>query len=109
MSIASRYLHTLVVKRNTPTGASDAYGQALTVPVIVATVPGLIQPRSAREVASTVSGGASIGSHVAYLDPLPALSTDCWIEESGNRYDVVSIQNAGGVSHHYEVGLERIV
>lgn len=107
--IASRYLHTLEVWRNAPTGSVDDYGQALTAPALVATVPGLIQPRSAREVASAVSGGAAIGSHVAYLDPLSSLTADCWIVSGGIRYDLVGRPaDAGGVGHHYEVGLERI-
>ena len=108
MSISSRYLHTLVVKRRTAIGGVDGYGQPLTTEMTLATVPGLIQPRSAREVAQASQGGAAIGQHVAYLDPLAGLGTDCWIEKDGIRYDLVSIADAGGVGHHLELGLVQV-
>jgi len=108
MSIQSRYRHTLTVKRMSSTGGLDDYGQPVTAETTVATVKGLIQPRSAREVAQSASAGAAIGDHVAYLDPLAGLATDCWIERDGIRFDIVSIADAGGVGHHYGCGLRRV-
>lgn len=108
MSIASRYLHTLVVKQVRSTGAVDGYSQLITTEGTLATVRGLIQPRAAREVALASQAGTAIGSHVAYLDPLAGLSTSCWIEKDGIRYDVVSIADAGGVGHHLELGLVQV-
>ena len=108
MSIQELYLHTLVVKRNEATGDVDEYNQPETAPVTVATVPGLIQPRSAREVAASSNGGADIGQHVAYLDLLEGIDTDAWIEKDGIRFDIVSIADAGGVGHHLELGLVRV-
>jgi hypothetical protein len=86
----------------------DDYGQPVFAPTTVATVPGLIQPRSAREVFLSTSAGAAIGDHLAYMRPLAALTTDCWIERDGIRYDVVSIADAAGIGHHFEIGLRRI-
>lgn len=108
MSIASRYRHTVTVKRMTATGATDDYGQPVTTEETVATVPGLVQPRSAREVALASQAGAVIGSHVLYIDPLAALGSDCWVEVAGERFDVVSVADAGGVGHHYEVSLRSV-
>lgn len=108
VSIQSRYLHTLVVKRMAPTGGVDDYGQSLASETTLATVPGLIQPRRASEVALASQAGAAIGDHVAYLDPLDGLATDCWIEKGGLRYDLVSIADAGGVDHHLELGLVQV-
>ena len=80
MGIESRYRHSLVVKRMVATGALDGYGQPVMEEATVATVRGLIQPRSAREVALTNQAGAVIGQHVGYMAPLAGLGTDCWIE-----------------------------
>lgn len=108
MAIQSRYLHSLVVKRMVPTGSLDGYGQPVSTEATVATVPGLVQPRSARELALASQAGVVVGEHAGYLDPLAALGTDCWIEVAGVRYDVVAIYDAGGVGHHLELGLQRV-
>lgn len=108
MSIQSRYRHTLVVKRMVATGAVDDYGQPVTAETTVATVPGLIQPRRAREVALASQAGVVLGEHTGYIDPLPGLGTDCWVEVDGVRYDVLSMPDAGGVGHHLELGLQRV-
>jgi len=108
VSIQSRYLHTLVIKRLAATGAVDGYLQPVMAEVTFATVKGLIQPRSAREVALASQAGAVIGQHVGYIDPLPGLSTHDWIERDGVRFDIVSIADAGGVGHHLELGLQQV-
>lgn len=108
MSIGSRYRHTVIVKRAAATGTLDEYGQPVTAEATVATVAGLVQPRSAREVALASQAGAAIGSHVLYTAPLADLATDCWVELAGRRYDIVSIADAGGVGHHLEVGLVSV-
>jgi head-tail adaptor len=108
VSIASRYRHTLVVKRMVATGAVDDYGQPVTSLVTVATVPGLVQPRSAREVALASQAGAVIGTHVGYLDPLAGLGTDCWIEYGGVRFDILSMPDAAGLGHHLELALQAV-
>lgn len=114
MPIQDRYLHSLVVKKLAPVLDSrgqpvrDEFSQATSAPSTVATVAGLLQPRTAREVAQANQAGAVIGEHVAYMDPLPTLDTDCWIELAGVRYDVVTIADAAGLGHHYEVGLRRV-
>lgn len=108
MGIESRYRHSLVVKRLVATGALDDYSQPIMAETTVATVPGLLQPRSAREIAQANQAGAVIGEFVAYMDPLASLTTDCWLELAGVRYDVVTIADAAGLGHHYEVGLRRV-
>jgi len=110
MSIQSRYLHTLVVRRlaDDVPPAVDDYGQPVATASTIATVPGLVQPRRAREAALASQEGVVKGEHVGYLDPLAALDTDCWIEVDGARYDVMGVYNAGGVNHHLELDLKRV-
>jgi hypothetical protein len=90
------------------TATLDEYGQPVTAETTVATVRGLIQPRSAREVALASQAGAVIGSHVGFMAPLATLGTDCWIEHGGVRYDVVSMPDAAGLGHHLELGLVAV-
>lgn len=108
MSLAGLYRHTLTVKRATPGGTVDAYGQPVTATTTVATVRGLVQPRSAREVALASQAGAAIGDHAAYIDPLAGIDTQCWVEVDGHRYDIVSVADAAGRGHHLEIGLRRV-
>jgi hypothetical protein len=108
MPIASRYRHTLVVKRLTVTGALDAFGQPVRAESTFATVAGLVQPRRAREVALASQAGVVLGEHAGYLDPLPGLLTGDWVEVDGLRYDILAIYDAGGVGHHLELGLRLV-
>lgn len=108
MSIESRFLHTLAVKALVPTGALDEWGSPVTAEATVATVPGLVQPRSAREVAALSQAGPVVSDHVAYLSPLASLTTGCWIEVDGHRYDVLSVADAAGLGHHLEAALRRV-
>jgi hypothetical protein len=86
----------------------DDYGQPDVSPVTFATVPGLVQPRRAREVALASQAGVVLGEHIGYLDPLAGLKTSDWIEVGGIRYDILSIADAGGVGHHLELGLKQV-
>jgi hypothetical protein len=90
------------------TGTVDDYGQPVTAETTVATVPGLVQPRRAREVELASQAGVVVADYVGYCDLLATLTTACWLEVGGVRYDVVSIADAGGVGHHLELGLKRV-
>ena len=108
MSIQSRYLHTLVVKRMAASPSVDDYGQPLVTETTVATVKGLVQPRRAREVALASQAGAVIGDWVGYCAPTPLITSECWLEVSDVRYDVLAVADAGGVGHHLELDLRRV-
>lgn len=109
MPIESRYRHTFTVKRLAATGGKDADGHAITAETTVASdVPGLVQPRTARELAQMSQAGVVVGQHVGFMDPLDGLDTDCWIVLDGERYDVVWIPDAAGLGHHLEVGLQKV-
>lgn len=108
MSFDGRLIHTLVVRRNVASGTLDDYGQAISAPATVATVPGLVQPRRAREVALASQAGVVLGEHAGYIRPLAGLTTADWIELDGARYDITMIADAGGVGHHWELGLKAV-
>lgn len=108
MGFDDRLLHMLVVKRMAATAATDDYGQPVMAETTVTTVKGLVQPRSAREVALASQAGAAIGTHVGYMRPLAGLTTHDWIEHGGVRYDIVSVPDAAGLGHHLELGLVAV-
>lgn len=108
MSFDSLLVHELVIRRQAPSGGVDGWGQPVSAAVTVATVPGLVQQRSADEVALVSQAGAVIGQHRAFLRPLEGLGTDCWVEVAGERYDVLAIADAGGRGHHLELDLRRV-
>lgn len=86
----------------------DDYGQPVSAPAILATVDGLIQPRSAREVALLSQGGAVVSSHVGFMWPLAGLTTACWIELDGVRYDITGIHDEAGQAHHVKLDLQAV-
>ena len=108
MSFDDRLLHTLVVKKMVAGGTFDDYGQPITAETTLATVKGLIQPRSARELALTTNAGATIGEYVGYMRPLTGITTGCWIEYGGDRYDILTMPDAAGLGHHLELGLQKV-
>lgn len=108
MSFDDRLRHTLVIRRMTAGGGVDEYGQPVSAPGTFATVPGLIQPRKATEVALLSQAGAVVSDHIGYIRPLAGLTTADWIELDGTRYDITMIADAGGQGHHLELGLKQV-
>lgn len=115
MSFDDRLRHTLVVKRLAPVldGSGDPvlddYGQPTFAPTTFATVPGLIQPRTAQEVALLSQGGAVASTHIGYMRLLAGLTTADWIEHDGIRYDITGMPDAAGLGHHFELALRAVV
>lgn len=108
MPIHDRYRHTLVLKANTPTGTLDDYGHPDTSETTLGTVAGLVQPRRGREANDVSQGGAALGDHVGYMDVFAGLTTEHWVEVSGERYDITFVPDAAGLGHHYELGLKKV-
>ena len=109
MSFDRQLIHRVDVKRAATDGTFDEYGQPVTAPATVAAaVPGLIQPRTIREIVLASQAGAQIGSHVAFMRPLAGLASDCWLELGGVRFDIVGIADAAGRGHHLEISLKAV-
>lgn len=108
MSFDSLLIHDLVIKRMAATGAYTERQQPVTAEAAVASVRGLIQPKTADEMALASQAGVPVGDHVGFLRPLAGLGQECWIERGTTRYDIVGIRDAAGRGHHLELDLRRV-
>lgn len=101
MSFDSRLIHTLVIERFA-SGTEDEYGQPSQTYSTLATVSGLVQPKSYREVALTSQAGAVVSTHTIFMRPTDLQEADR-IVYGGARYEVTGVRDAAGIGHHYEV------
>jgi hypothetical protein len=74
-------------------------------------VPGLIQPKAAREIALISQAGAQLSDHTVFLQP-QTLSNAAYIRyatDDGDRYEIVGIRYFNfGQDPHLEVDCRRI-
>jgi hypothetical protein len=114
MSFLARLIHDLAIVTPTDDVGEDVdeYGQP--VPGVATTVltPGLIQPKTAREVAQISQGGPALSDHTIFLQP-QAVSTLAYIRyepDDGDRYQVVGVRYFNfGRTPHLEVDAKRIL
>lgn len=106
MSFDSRLLHSLVIERATA-GAEDSYGQPARTYAALATVKGLVQPKSYREVALQSQAGAVVSTHTIFMRPTDVQEADRILFGSA-RYEIVGVRDAGGVGHHYELDAKLV-
>ncbi len=105
MSFDSRMIHTLIVERPTD-GTVDDYNQPATAYATLAEVPGLIQPKKAREVAQLNQAGVVVSTYTAYLRPTEIQPSDRVRIASGlmaGTYEIDGVRDAAGIGHHLEV------
>lgn len=98
---------TLVIER-AAAGAADDYGQPVLAWAPVATVAGLVQPKSAREMALTSQEGAEIADHTIYLAVCDVTAADR-IKNSpddGRIFELTAVRNSMG--HHLECDARAI-
>lgn len=111
MSFTSLLTHELVVIR-TPMddtiAARTEYGMPRAGAPIETAVNGLVQPRSAEEMASAASAGAEIADHKIFLPPMDLQASDT-IRYAGERYSIKGIRRfAYGSVPHLEVEALRV-
>lgn len=110
MSIDSRFVHSLVIERSTA-GAVDDYNQPTQTWATLATVPGLVQPKSAREVAQLNEAGAVGSIFTIYLRPTDIAESDritVAVAPMAGTYQIDAIRNASGLSHHLEIDARKV-
>lgn len=104
MSFRARLIHELTVER-TPRDQDtpDEYGQPTAGEPDETPVRGLVQPKSAREIANTQSAGAEISDHTIFLAPMDLDPADAIVHGS-RRFAITGIRSFEfGRSPHLEV------
>src|SRR5512144_2422479 len=111
MPIGDRLIHSLTIVTPSTTGAVDEYGQPVAGDPTTVNVPGLIQPKTAREIALISQAGAQLSDHVVFLQP-QALSNAAYIRtnpDDGDRFEIVGIRYFNfGRDPHLEVDCKRL-
>jgi len=114
MSFRARLVHSLAIVTPAPTTTpptTDGYGHAIAGAPLVVTCPGLVQPRSAREVELSSQAGAEVSTHVIYLEPR-SIHTASWIRfdpDDGRRFDVTGVRRYEfGRTPHIEVDVRMV-
>lgn len=104
--MTGRLVHSLAVvtPRADRDGDLDEYGQPLSGEPEVVAFSGLLQPRSAREVALSSQGGATVATHVCFAPRSVAVSTAAHIRrvpDDGIRFEVTAVRDLafGGLAH----------
>jgi hypothetical protein len=110
--ISDRLIHDLAIVTPTDSGTLDGYGHPVAGDPVVTLVVGLIQPKSAREIALTSQAGAMLSDHVVFLLP-QTLSNAAYIRyepDDGDRYEIVGIRTFDfGRDPHLEVDAKRVL
>lgn len=115
MPIGDKLVHSLVIV--TPADDvgtdTDEYGQPVAGEPTTISVRGLIQPKSAREVALISQAGAQLSDHVVFLPTGTAIENASYVRyatDDGDRYQVVGVRdfNFGTVNDHLEVDAKRV-
>lgn len=109
MSFSARLIHDLVIER-TPRDLDDPdeYGQPTAGEPELTDVKGLVQPKSAREMANTQSAGAEVSDHTIFLAPMDLDPSDA-ILYGDRRYQITGIRSFEfGTSPHLEVDAQLI-
>ena len=96
--------HRLVIERVT-NGAVDDRNMPAQTWATLAEVPGLVQPKSAKELAQLSQGGPVSSDHTIFLMPTDLRESDRirFDPDDGRRYEVVGVRDAAGWGHHLEV------
>ena len=105
MSFAGLLVHPLaIVTPAVPdTDNVDGYGHPVAGTPTVVLVNGMVQPKTARELALASQGGAEVGDHTIYLLPR-RISSAAYIRDqpdAGRRFDIIGIRSFefGSVPH----------
>lgn len=108
MSFASLLTHSLAIVTPTTPDPDNVteWGQPVAGTPTTEQVKGLVEPRTATEVALTTQGGAPVSDHTIFLLPRP-LSAAAYIRDdpdTGRRFEITGIRSFEyGSAPHLEV------
>lgn len=106
----SQLIHSLVIERATD-GAVDEYNQPSRTWSTVAEVPGLVQPKTARELAQLNNAGAVVSTYSIYARPTDVQPSDRIRILSGSMaglYEIDGIRNEAGRDHHLKLDARTV-
>lgn len=108
MTFHDRLIHTLLIERST-SGALDTYGQPAQTWSALATVPGLVLPKTAREMALTSQQGAEIADHTVFMEITDVTAADRvrLVPDDGRIFELTAVKNF--IDHHLECDAVAIV
>jgi hypothetical protein len=110
MSFESQLIHTLVIERATD-GAVDEYNQPSRTWATLSQVPGLVQPKTAREVAQLNQAGAVVSTYTIFLRPTEIQPSDRVRVAAGlmaGTYEIDGIRDAAGHGHHLQADARQV-
>jgi head-tail adaptor len=108
VSFDDRMIHSLAIVR-TPfvdtLAGRDEYGQPVRGTPVATTVRGLIQPKSAREMAQFNQAGATVSDHTIFMRPTNVIGADYirFEPDDGRHFQIVGVRDAAGLGHHLEI------
>lgn len=114
MTFASLLRHRVSIIRQVAVldGGEPTYddrGQPITAPAtILASWPVRIEPKTAREIAQLSQAGPVVADHTIFGYPVDLHTGDALLCTDGRAFQVLSIDDAGGSGHHYEVQAQRV-
>lgn len=113
--------HSLEVVRSSysaPDAEGADYGHGTESTSVVGTYRGLIQPRSAKDRATSTSEGANVGAFRGFLEAgaIGNVGPDDVVRKAAvapgadlaGDYRILFVGNAAGRDHHLELDLERV-
>lgn len=101
--------HRLVIERATD-GALDDYGQPARTYATLATVRGLVQPKTTREMELVNQAGPVASTHTIYLLPTDVRAADRirLDPDDGRRFELDGVRDAAGQAHHLECDAQLV-
>lgn len=110
MSFDSQMIHGLIIERATA-GAVDEYNTPSRTWSTLSEVPGLVQPKTARELAQLNQAGPSRATYSIYLRPTDVEASDrVRVADAGvaGTYEIDGVLNQAGRNHHLKLDAHRV-
>jgi hypothetical protein len=106
MTFGALMIHPLAIVTPVSTASDDTYGQPIAGTPRTVQVRGMVQPRTAREMALVNQGGAEFADYTIFLPPMH-VSGAAYIRDdpdTGRRFQIVGVRSYEfGSAPHLEV------
>lgn len=109
-TLTEHFIHSLVIQRATD-GAVDEYNNPTRTWATLATVPGLVQPKTARELAQLNQAGPVLSTFTILLLPTDIAPADRITVAAGamaGTYELDGIRNVGGFNLQLEADAHMV-